>query len=423
MQFSSKKIMLLPLLMIFIFANAGWGQVSMSQRVRKITAKPEEYISFRSSLPYNDAIEELSNLSKKYLNKIIVNPIIYEGPIGIDINNIYWFEALEMILTHNDLTYKEYGDHIIINRAEKGSVDNKLLSEKHVFESREVIISTVFFEADRNKMRQLGTSWGVLNEKKEIFIDALTGEPGLETVFRRGLEQSSADNKTGLLNFEFLDRFDFGDVTAIFKTLDSYQMGEVLASPQITVLSDNEGEIQIGSDFSVTVQDFAGNTVTQFFSTGSIIKVTPHVITVDSVTFIHIELDAEKSGATSSELGIEIKKASAVTSLLLLDGEETVIGGLYTNDERETREGVPFLKDLPWWFFGLRYIFGYESVSTVQKELIILLKVDLVPSLAERIQKRLEENNQLEDGLIDLNKQRDNYLEQIDNLKPEPESK
>ncbi|MBT5426589.1 MAG: hypothetical protein HOK84_10350 [Bacteroidetes bacterium] len=415
--------MLLTLVMIFIFANTGWGQVSMSQRIRKITATPEEYISFRNSLTYNDAIEELSSLSKQHLNKLIVNPIIYDGPIGIDINNIYWFEALEMILTHNDLTYKEYGDHIIINRAEKGSVDNKLLSAKRFYESREVIISTVFFEADRNKMRQLGMSWGVLKENQEEFTDLITGERGLETVFRRGLEQSSADNKTGLLNFEFLERFDFGDVSAIFKTLDNFQMGEILASPQITVLSENEGEIQIGSDFSVTVQDFAGNTVTQFFSTGSILKVTPQVITVDSVTFIHIELDAEKSSATSSELGIEIKKASAITSILLLNGEETVIGGLYTNDQRDIREGIPFLKDLPWWFFGLRYIFGYESVNTIQKELIILLKVDLVPSLAERIQMRLEENNQLEDGLIKLNKQRDRYLEQIDNLKPDPEEK
>jgi len=38
---------------------------------------------------------------------------------------------------------------------------------------------------------------------------------------------------------------------------------------------------------------------------------------------------------------------------ILYDGEERAIGGLYATVDQETREGIPFLKDLPWWFFGI----------------------------------------------------------------------
>ena len=45
---------------------------------------------------------------------------------------------------------------------------------------------------------------------------------------------------------------------------------------------------------------------------------------------------------------------------MLNDGEETVLGGLYSTTKTSTRAGVPFLRDLPWYVFGLRYIFGSE---------------------------------------------------------------
>jgi len=423
MYIFNRRIIILTLVLIFTIADTSLGQVTMGQRIRKITAQPDEYISMRGSLSFNDAIDEFSNLAKRHLNKIIVNPVLLDGNIGVDVNNLYWFEALEMVLTQNGLQYEEYGDHILITKPLNVSVDDKKLSAIRYFEAREVVISTVFFEANRNQLRELGMSWGIFDQREEVSLDPISGEPKLETVYRRGLDQSSANNKTGWLNFDFFDQLDFGDVTAIFKTLDNNQLGEVIASPQITVMSGKEGEIQIGSDFTVTVQDFAGNTVTQFFSTGSIITVTPQVITVDSVSFIHVALDAEKSSAVSSELGMEIKKSKAKTDLLLLDGEETIIGGLYSNDESETREGVPFLKDLPWWFFGLRYLFGYESVNTIQKELVILLKVDLVPSLADRIEKRVqlvEDGNKLKDNLENLIQERDNYLQQIEDQKAIP---
>jgi type IV pilus assembly protein PilQ len=79
------------------------------------------------------------------------------------------------------------------------------------------------------------------------------------------------------------------------------------------------------------------------------------------------------------------------TSIILLNGEETVVGGLYLNDAKTVRRGIPFLKDLPWWVFGLRYLFGYDKDEVAKKELIIILKANISPSIQERVATRLAE--------------------------------
>jgi general secretion pathway protein D len=69
----------------------------------------------------------------------------------------------------------------------------------------------------------------------------------------------------------------------------------------------------------------------------------------------------------------------------MLNGEEAVLGGLFVNEESTVRTGVPFLKDLPWWFFGLRYIFGSDQREVRKKELVILIKAEILPTLKERL--------------------------------------
>ena len=99
-----------------------------------------------------------------------------------------------------------------------------------------------------------------------------------------------------------------------------------------------------------------------------------------------LNINAERSTFTVSDLTSVINKTSASTQVIMLNGEETVIGGLFVNDETKVRTGIPFLKDLPWWFFGLRYIFGSDNTVTEKRELVILIKAELIPTLKERLE-------------------------------------
>ncbi|MBI5464934.1 MAG: general secretion pathway protein GspD, partial [Ignavibacteriales bacterium] len=108
--------------------------------------------------------------------------------------------------------------------------------------------------------------------------------------------------------------------------------------------------------------------------------------TQDGTNFVYLLISAERS---SYDPGTgTIGKTTASTYALLYDGEETAIGGLYGTAETAKREGFPFLKDLPWWFFGLRYVFGYDRKEVTRNELVVLVKADIVPTLKSRIEEK-----------------------------------
>ena len=156
-----------------------------------------------------------------------------------------------------------------------------------------------------------------------------------------------------------------------------------------------KGRIQVGSDFSVKQKDFAGNTTERFYSAGSIINVTPYVYSKEGIDYILLKLDVEQSSFAPSDLTTEIKKTEATTDVLLLDGEETIIGGLYVNEETIVRTGIPFLKDLPWWVFGIRFLAGSNQSVITKKEVIILLHAELLPTLKERFNDKMAEKKNL----------------------------
>jgi type IV pilus assembly protein PilQ len=94
-----------------------------------------------------------------------------------------------------------------------------------------------------------------------------------------------------------------------------------------------------------------------------------------------------------------VNKSKASSRLLLLDKEEAYVGGLYVNEESTQRTGIPILKDLPWWFFGLRYLFGYDAIRTARKELIVIIKADFVPFVEERVSQKDVRRNLLQERL------------------------
>jgi type IV pilus assembly protein PilQ len=59
---------------------------------------------------------------------------------------------------------------------------------------------------------------------------------------------------------------------------------------------------------------------------------------------------------------------------------------LFVNEEAKIRNGIPILKDLPWWVLGIRYLTGSDEIVIRKKELVILLKAELLENLSIRSQ-------------------------------------
>jgi general secretion pathway protein D len=305
-------------------------------------------------------------------------------PVNIDIQAMHWRDALDAICRKNGFWYTEFDTYIQLNgdQATGDAAAGKarpegIAKEFATFRSREIKISAVFFEVNLTRLDEVGLNWSFMKSTSDFSINS---------TFGGGDKVSSEIFKT-----ELTPKVSFANITLLAKMFSNYELGEVLSGPQLIVRSGEEGRIQVGQDFSIKEKDFAGNVIDKFYSAGTIIRVNPQVINEQGVNFVHLIVDVERSSVVPGAVSTIINKTKANTNLLLLDGEETVIGGLYNNEASTVRTGVPYLKDLPWYVFGLRYLFGYEREEVKKKELIILLKADLLPTLQERITQKKED--------------------------------
>lgn len=403
------------ILVILLFINLGFSQDNRALR-SMVQKSPFDTVTFSSSMPINKALEVLSVISDSTIKKKIVGGEEMTNPIGIEIKSMNWYSALKLIAMYNNCEFIERENYIRFYQKTTPKVDIPQELSGVNFNSRDVNISAIFFELDVKKSREQGINWKWLLSKNDLTIGSQFGnvdnklfqdvpqtQTTTSTTTTNTQDQTGQNFGLGLKsNFKFLDFM--GKAYAIFNFFEGNQLGEIIASPQITVREGQEGYIQVGSDYSTREKDFAGNTVERFFSTGTIIKVKPFVLEENGLKYLAIQLDAERSSAIPGQISTEIKRTKATTKILLLDGEETVIGGLYINEDKTERNGIPFLKDLPWWFFGIRYLTGSDTKVTTKKELIIVLKAKLVPTLQERlaaekerenlIKKQIEKNNE-----------------------------
>lgn len=374
------------IVLVLLLSLPAEGQVSPSERktFREYTS-PEELVSIAPSTPMDKALAAISDVSRRFVNKIVVDTERRTMPIEIDVQAMHWRDALDAICRKNGIWYTEYETYIQLTSS-PGSGDaaggkarpEGIVKEFATFRSREIEISAIFFEVNLTKLDEVGLNWSFMKSTNNVSV---------------GADFAGADRVSSeVFKLEVTPKVSFANITVLAKIFSNYELGEILSGPQLIVRSGEEGRIQVGQDFSIKERDFAGNLIDKFYSAGTIIKVSPQVINEQGVNFVHLIVDVERSSVVPGAVSTIINKTKANTNLLLLDGEETIIGGLYNNEVTTVRTGVPFLKDLPWYVFGLRYLFGYDREEVKKKELVILLKADLLPTLQERIAQRKEDH-------------------------------
>lgn len=387
-----KKLILI--LLILHFSVPILAQKDLEKMMNGYT-NPEELVTLSPEIPFEQAIGVLSKVSEKTTGQKIVSTAQYNEPIGIKIENMQYKQAFKIIVQYNNLIYEEKPDVIIVKKKDANNVQRSAETYASV-DSREVQISAIFFEANVSEMRSRGINWQFLlsrngltigQEFKSFLEDQSTTTSSTSS---NSQQQAPPDFQTNFQSEYTMGEFD-GTAEGIFKFFEEENLGEIIARPSVTVRDGNQGNIQIGQDISIKQRDFAGNVIDVFVPTGTILNITPFMYNEDGVDYILLKIKAERSTApVVTELSTTINKTNAETEVLMLDGEKTAIGGLFVNSETNVRRGIPFLKDLPWWVFGLRYIFGYDQTEITKNETIIVLEAKILPTLKERMAEKKE---------------------------------
>jgi len=364
-------------LVLQIFPQKYW------ERRFKDYTNPDELVTMSETLPFNQAVELLSKVSESITGKRIVSAVERTEPIGVEIVNLPYDKAMLIIVQYANLIFEERQALIVISS--KTAEEERSADTYASVNSRQVKISAVFFEMDVQKAKTIGIDWKILLNGESTDLGGLLRTQSEASDEEGGGPTSGLQSEFNLgVASDFSIGSFFGQATALFRFFETEGLGEIISSPSIIVRDRSKGSIQVGSDFSVRTRDFAGNTVEKFFPTGTIIEVTPYIHNEEGLDYILLDILVERSSFSQNETTTEIKKTNAITQVILLDGEETVMGGLFVNEEAIVRNGIPFLKDLPWWVFGIRYLTGSDETITRKKELIILIKAELVPTLKER---------------------------------------
>jgi type IV pilus assembly protein PilQ len=148
--------------------------------------------------------------------------------------------------------------------------------------------------------------------------------------------------------------FTFGSVSNNFNVALRLSAAEdtgnirIISAPKITVLNNRPAAISQGVSIPVSVVSAAGVN-TEFVNADLALTTTPHVSLRDCA--IMLDVDVKKNEADFANTGARgdpsILTKQAKTTMLINDGETSVIGGIYTRNTGVSYSKVPWFADIP----------------------------------------------------------------------------
>jgi type IV pilus assembly protein PilQ len=140
----------------------------------------------------------------------------------------------------------------------------------------------------------------------------------------------------------------------------------LLSTPRVTTQSNISAEIAQG--VQVPYQTVANNTViTNFKDAALILRVTPQITAANTVI---MQISVDKGSVGELFNGVpSINTQRANTTVLVADGQTTVIGGIYASDERSTTDRTPGLASVPL----LKWLFRRDAQNDQSTELLIFI--------------------------------------------------
>ena len=169
----------------------------------------------------------------------------------------------------------------------------------------------------------------------------------------------------------------------IVATLDALQrqgLSRALRDVNQTVLNNQTARLQSGETFLIrrVVNDRVERVP---FDIGIIVEVTPQ-ITADGQILLNIRAEVSGNVQRNPVDGDvdRFTKQVVTTTLRVRDGQTVVLGGLTSQENTQTVQGVPLLMDIPL----IGELFKQRTGETTDRELLVVITADILKETAER---------------------------------------
>ncbi|MDO8651068.1 MAG: type IV pilus secretin PilQ [Undibacterium sp.] len=143
--------------------------------------------------------------------------------------------------------------------------------------------------------------------------------------------------------------------------------GKIISSPRIVTADQLPAHIEQGTEIPYQISTSSGATSISFRKATLSLDVTPQ-ITPDGNIVLQVDVHKDSRGEDTRG-GPVINTKQVKTMVLVENGGTVVLGGIYTQEERDDVTKVPFLGDIP--LFG--YLFKTKARTNNKTELLIFI--------------------------------------------------
>lgn len=257
----------------------------------------------------------------------------------------------------------------LIYQGEAGEWQRLLSLVKQMDKSaRQVMIEVTIAEVSLDDNEEFGVSWLAKDNHGKYNGHWASG------VVPAAAAGGAAGGLTYLLDIA-------GQNRAQLKAFSDDSRVSILSTPRLLVMSGQEANIDVGTEVPIITSQTTSNQQTegstnllqsvQYRKTGIILNVKP---TVYSDNRIDLEISQEVSEALPVGAGDAVQSPSIFnravkTSLSLRDGGSVLLGGLMSERQTRSKNGVPYLKDMP----VLGNLFKSQSNDKNKTELVIII--------------------------------------------------
>jgi len=154
--------------------------------------------------------------------------------------------------------------------------------------------------------------------------------------------------------------------------LEADGRGKVVSSPRVVTADQTKALIEQGEEIPYQQSTSSGATSVSFKKAVLKLEVTPQ-ITPEGNVILTVDVNKDSRGTLTPQ-GYAINNKHVQTLVLVENGGTVVIGGIYTQEDLETENKVPYLGDIPL----LGNLFKNKSRSTAKTELLIFITPKVV---------------------------------------------
>jgi len=251
--------------------------------------------------------------------------------------------------------------------------------------ARQILIEAHIVEVESNAGKALGIQWGGLGNFKTS-SDKQVSVGGDISPFGQQLQDGTflnpvdgnvvnlpIDGTTGLNLGIMAQKMGSFVLYTQLMALQEEGVLNILSKPSITTQDHQKAVIESGKEIPYQIRELSSSGSDTFsieWKEAVIrLEVTPHIIDDEILRLEIITNKDEVDFSTSVNGNPTVITKKAQTSVLLLDGQTTVIAGLNKEKKTDNEQGIPGLKDMP----GLGWLFKSMNKGKEKEELLIFI--------------------------------------------------